>query len=156
MAELSERRVMHGTGGRVDQFPVYLFRVLLDEGTVATFAECGGLEVSVKFDEIREGGQNEFVHKLPGRVEVGNLVLRRGYAPSNEFFKWVASVMNRTSIKRRKVTVQLVDMEYRAKVVDWTFLGAYPVRWSGPTFRAGESVIAIESLELAHQGLLLP
>jgi phage tail-like protein len=102
---------MTATAKRVDQFPAYLFRVLLDQGAVATFAECAGLEMTVKFDEVREGGQNEFVHKLPGRVEYGNLILKRGFAPTNEFFTWMTSVMNRTSIERRKVTVQLVDME---------------------------------------------
>jgi len=109
--------------------------------------------MSVKYDEVREGGQNEFVHRLPGRVEYGNLVLKRGYATTNELMDWCLSVLNRRQIQRRDVTVALMSLDNSQRLFQWTFLGAYPVKWSGPSFKAGEAAIAIETLELAHQGL---
>jgi phage tail-like protein len=137
----------------VDPFASYRFRVDVDGASIAEFSECTGMELTVKYDEVREGGQNEFVHRLPGRVEYGNLILRRGYATSNEFFDWFKSVFNRSSIQRRNVTVMLVSQSGET-VTQWTFVDAYPVKWSGPAFKAGDNAIAVESVELAHRGLL--
>ncbi len=131
----------------------YRFRVQIRDIDVAEFSECTGLEMTVKTDEIREGGQNGFVHRLPGRVEYGNLILRRGYAMSNELFDWlVASVSQRRPLTKQPVTVVLVDQGGQS-VMQWTFLDAYPVKWSGPSFRAGDNAIALETLELAHSGI---
>src|SRR5919199_3928791 len=107
------------TGARVDAFATFQFRVEIDGLLVATFTECGGLEMSVKVDEVREGGLNEYVEKLPGRVEYGNLILKRGYVPMNgkpagqgasAFFDWCLSAFNRANktVKRRNVTITLV------------------------------------------------
>lgn len=146
---------MGAPGVRIEPFASYRFQIEVSGLAIAEFTECTGLELAVKYEEVREGGQNEFVHRLPGRIEYSNLTLRRGYARSNEFFRWCLSLQNRTpkGIQRKNVTVRLVD-QAKQPVMTWTFLEAYPVKWSGPTFRAGENSIAIESLELAHRGLL--
>jgi phage tail-like protein len=136
------------TGERRDPPVNYSFRVLVDDLAAAEFSECSGLEMTVKFDEVREGGENGFVHKLPGRVEYGNLVLKRGYAKSGELFQWCLK------LKRRKVTVQLVKQLDGSTIAEWVFDDAYPVKWSGPSLKASENAIAIESLELAHRGLV--
>lgn len=153
---IADARVQIGSqpGRRTDPLGSYRFRVRIDGLEVAEFSECSGLEMTVKFEEVREGGQNEFVHRLPGRVEYGNLTLRRGYAKSNQFFTWCLTVFNRRKIQRKKVVVALVAQDGK-QVMEWTFLDAYPVKWSGPAFKAGENAIAIESLELAHRGLLV-
>jgi phage tail-like protein len=149
---------MPPTAKRQDPLPNYAFRVLVDDLPAAEFSECSGLEMTVKFDEVREGGQNGFVHKLPGRVEYGNLVLKRGYARSGELLKWCLQVpqtlQEEVRLKRRKVTVQLVEQASRSTIVQWIFDDAYPVKWSGPSLKASENGVAIESLELAHRGLL--
>jgi|SRR5947209_18206150 len=136
------------TGDRKDPAVNYCFQVLVDgmEET-AQFSECSGLEMSVKFDEVREGGENNFVHKLPGRVEYSNLVLKRGYARTAELFKWCMK------LQRRKVTVQLIKQSEGRPLATWVFVDAYPVKWSGPSLKASENAIAIETLELAHRGL---
>ena len=141
------------TAQRRDPHTTYVFCVDIAGNAAAEFTECSGLEMSVKYDEVREGGQNEFVHRLPGRVEYGNLVLKRGYATTNELMDWCLSVLNRRQIQRRDVTVALMSLDNSQRLFQWTFLGAYPVKWSGPSFKAGEAAIAIETLELAHQGL---
>ena len=143
------------TGARTDPFGAFQFKIEIDGVTVAAFSEVSGLEMQVKYEEVREGGQNEFVHRLPGRVEYGNLVLKRGYAVSNEFYNWCLSGLNRQGkqIQRRNVTVTLVALGTRANVFGWTFLDAYPVKWSGPSFKASDNGLAVESVELAHRGL---
>jgi phage tail-like protein len=145
---------MAQTAARIDPYAGFQFKLDFgDRAGSATFNEISGLEMTVKYDEIREGGQNEFVHRLPSRVEYGNLVLKRGYAHDNELFQWCLSALNRRKIERRDVTVTLIGIGDRRTVFAWTFLGAYPVKWSGPSMRAGDNSVAIESLELAHTGL---
>jgi phage tail-like protein len=130
------------------------FKVKVGGRAVAEFTECSGLEMTVKFEEVREGGENGFVHRLPGRIEYGNLVLRRGYAKTDEFLKWMRTIVNRGGrITRENVTIELLDPKLEP-VARWTFEQAYPVKWSGPALRAGETALAVESLELAHRGLL--
>jgi phage tail-like protein len=152
------------TGARVDQYATFQFHVEIDGKPVASFSECGGLEVNVKYDEVREGGQNEFVHRLPGRVEYGNLILKRGYVPADgaasgeglsEFFRWCLHGLNRagSEVQRRDVTVTLIAQGFGTRIHSWVFRRCYPVKWSGPSFKAGDNAIAIESLELAHEGL---
>jgi phage tail-like protein len=143
---------MPPVGKRQDPFPNYSFRVLIDDLPAAEFSECSGMEMTVKFDEVREGGENGFVHKLPGRVEYGNLVLKRGYARGGELFNWCLQPRD-TQLQRRKVTVQLVEQASKSTIVQWIFDDAYPVKWSGPSLKASENAVAIESLELAHRGL---
>jgi phage tail-like protein len=154
------------TAARSDHFATFQFQVEIDGVAVATFSECGGLELNVKYDEVREGGQNEFVHRLPGRVEYGNLVLKRGYLPADgaaageglsEFFRWCLSALNRpgSQVKRHDVTVTLVKHGTGARVYAWVFQRCYPVKWTGPAFKTGDNAILVESLELAHEGLLI-
>jgi phage tail-like protein len=143
------------TGARNDPLAAFQFKVDLgNQASIAVFSECSGLEMSVKYDEIKEGGQNGFVHRLPTRVEYGNLVLKRGTTTDTEFFDWCAGAL-RGRIQRRLVTVTLVALDTQATIFTWTFVDAYPVKWSGPSLKASDSTVAIESLELAHRGLQL-
>lgn len=137
--------------------PTYRFQVEISGITVAEFSECSGLEVRLKTEPIRQGGQNEFTHILPGRVEYGNLVLRRGFVVNSELFTWCRSTLNRqgTRLERKDVTVSLVapTRDGTRSLFQWTFLGAYPVKWTGPAFKASDNGVAMETLELAHEGL---
>ena len=89
----------------------------------------------------------------------GNLVLRRGYVTNSELFSWCLTVLNRRGrpVERKDVTVSLVApggaRGELQTVFQWTFLGAYPVKWSGPAFKASDNGVAMEALELAHEGL---
>jgi phage tail-like protein len=146
-------------GQRHDPSATFRFRVDVSGLEIGEFSECGGLEMQVKYDEVREGGENNFVHRLPTRVEYGNLTLKRGYVKSNEFYTWCTEVLTEKKVRRRDVSIVLVDPglpRETSKVIGWTFLNAYPVKWSGPSFKAGENTVAVESLELAHQGLQVP
>ena len=98
-----------------------------------------------------EGGTNNFIHRLPGRLKVGNVTLKRGLTKSNEFLKWCMGVRVQ-NVERRNVTVVMYDAAGKP-VVRWNFAGAYPVKWIGPQFTADSSGMAIESVELAHKGV---
>jgi phage tail-like protein len=142
-------------GVRTDPIPVYKFAVALGSGgtPTAVFNECSGLEMTVEFDPVTEGGQNEYQLKLPKGVKYGNLVLKRGYAVDQVLMNWCLEMRNRTGITRRDVTVSLIKLSSQETLFSWTFTGAFPVKWSGPALKAGDNSISIETLELAHSGL---
>jgi phage tail-like protein len=136
-----------------DAYPTCRFYVQIDNSVHALFTEATGLEVTVKPDPVEEGGVNEFVHQLPGRATVGNLTLKRGMTRSHEFLKWLLEVAS-GRVTRRNITLIMYDTALDV-VARWNFRMAYPVKWSGPQFRAASNESAVESLELAHEGVEL-
>lgn len=119
------------------------------------FSEVAGLEVSREVEEYAEGGRNYATHKLPGRVSHGNLTLKRGVTTSTTLWDWLeqtSGMVEGGKLLRRTVRVVLLD-RLGTEVRSWTVRRAYPVKWSGPTMTAGSNDLAIESLELAHEGI---
>src|SRR5215470_2047172 len=98
--------------------------------TQAVFSEVSGLQVETVVQDYEEGGNNGFVHRLPGRTKVGNLTLKRGITKSNEFFKWYTDIA-RGTITRRNISVIMYDTAGN-ELVRWNFIKAYPVKWVGP------------------------
>jgi phage tail-like protein len=129
------------------------FYVEIDHKKEALFTEVSGLQVEMQVTEYEEGGRNGFVHRLPGRLKVGNIVLKRGLVKANDFFQWCLAAAEQDII-RRHISIVAYDVAGQ-EVVRWDFQGAYPVKWTGPTFNADQGTVAIETLELAHQGLEL-
>jgi phage tail-like protein len=136
-----------------ETFTVSRFYVLIDNVAQALFTEVSGLQVETEVKEYAEGGNNEFVHRLPGRTKVSNVTLKRGITRSNELFKWYMKIA-RGTIDRRNVSVVMYGVD-GSEVLRWNFLSAYPVRWIGPSFAASQERNAVETLELAHAGMQL-
>jgi len=128
------------------------FYVKIDGMTTAVFTEMSGLQVETVVTEYEEGGNNGFVHRLPGRTKVGNLTLKRGVVASNEFFNWYSEILQ-GKLKYRHVDVLVFDSEGR-ELAKWSFANAFPVKWVGPQLAADGKNAAIETLELAHEGLI--
>lgn len=128
------------------------FNVKVDDAVIGKFSECIGLELEYDVLEYEEGGENRFTHKLRGRLKYPNLVLKRGVTHEDALLKWFFETKEMS--KRGAVSVDLVGPG--AKVVrSWAFAGALPVKWTGPSLNAGSTNIATESLEIAHQGLVM-
>jgi phage tail-like protein len=102
-------------------------------------------------DEWREGGRNDAVLRFPGRVTHPNIRLRRGLAVSDDLWNWHESYLHGRG-KRRDGVVELLDDTGEAVRI-WRFRRGLPVRWVGPAFNATQSAVAIEELEIAHEGL---
>ncbi len=151
-------------------FPAFNFYITLIDvsGTLATvmtavsavanyalggFQECSGLETTMQIEEYQEGGRNEYVHKLPGRVSHSAITLRRGMGFTDGLWLWLDDYRQGRG-KRRHGVIALMN-ELRVPVKIWAFKEGLPVRWTGPTLHAAQSQAAIESLEITHQGLLL-
>jgi len=117
------------------------------------FAECTGLEASMAVDEWREGGRNDAVLKFPGRISHPNLRLRRGLAVSTELWTWHEQFLLGRG-RRRDGVIELLN-DLGEPVRTWRFRRGLPVRWAGPTMNATASAMAIEELEIAHEGLFV-
>ena len=113
------------------------------------FQEVTGLSAEVTTEELREGGLNEYVHRLPTGGKFGNLVLKRGYADTS-IGAWVRKTIEDFVFEPKDVTVMLLDENHDA-VVSWNFLHAYPVKWSLADLKAQENALAIESMELVYR-----
>jgi len=133
------------------------FILEIDGVQVGAFTEVHGLQVEVEMtDEVKEGGQNEYVHRLPGRLKWSNLVLKRGTTDNNLFDWFKASsgeelAANRNKLERTTAALSMVGGQGQV-LRTWVFYDAFPVKWSGPKFAATSSELATEELEVAHHG----
>jgi phage tail-like protein len=127
----------------------YIFVVKIPEvDPIGYFSHCSGLELRFDVYEYREGGNNDFVHQLPGGVHYPNLVLSRGLTNEQALLKWLWTT--HTKAERKEVTLTLKGGDVTRA---WTFADAFPVSWSGPTLDSNGSSVATETLEIAHSGL---
>lgn len=105
-------------------------------------------------EEVVEGGENRFVHKLPKAVKHGNLVLKRGIAPnSSALVQWCIKVFEQgvdITMTPMTITVELLN-ETGQPARSWSFVNAYPVSWQVEGFNATKNEVAIEKLEFSYQ-----
>jgi phage tail-like protein len=139
------------TGERKDPFAAFRFVVEIEGLAAAGFAEVGGLETEIATEEYREGGVNDFVHKLPNGAKQPNLTLQHGLTDSDALWKWQLDIV-RGTVTRKTVRIMVLDSEGQEKV-GWRCLEAYPTKWVGPALKADGNAVAIERLELAHKGI---
>jgi phage tail-like protein len=142
-------------GVRLDPYIAYNFLVEIDGLLVGGFREVRGLESNVEVKEYAEGGVNAYLHKIPGETRYPNLVLSRGLTDLDTLWGWYDDVSHGI-IQRRNATIMLLDGQ-RLPVMWWDVRGALPVKWTGPTFNAESGgQVAVESVELVHQGFVKP
>lgn len=131
------------------------FYILVGGDVAGMFMEVSGLSLETNIQQVPEGGVNDFVHKLPGRTSVGNITLKRGVTRTALLYYWYLGFVSGMLFQRQHVSVILFD-PLGIPQRTWEFRNAYPVRWTGPTLESGSTQVAVESFELAHEGLLLP
>ena len=132
--------------------PAYHFTVQWG-GTRIGVAEITGLSADIAVVEHRDGADPDATpRKIPGMHKFSNITLKRGIvAGDNEFFQWFNTVrMN--AAERRDIVINLLN-ETHEPIVTWKIHNAFPCKYSGPELKASSNEVAIESLELAHEGL---
>ncbi len=133
------------------------FVFTVDGLTIGAFTEVSGLTVQIEVEEVAEGGQNQYTHKLPGRMKWPNLVLKRGITDTDNLFAWFAKSSGNgfngagNVLERRNGSIELKDAAGET-VRTWVFSQAYPVKWTGPKLAAGSRDLAVEELEVCHCG----
>jgi phage tail-like protein len=134
-----------------DPYGAYRFRVEIQGLQVGGFTEISGLEREVQLEDHREGGVNDYTHKLATVTKYPNLALKRGLADAAELWQWHQDVVN-GKIVRRQISVLLVDTLGQDRW-RWVIQKAFPVKWSGGAFNATSSAVFVESVEFAHIGV---
>jgi phage tail-like protein len=126
---------------------------ILDDGQAVrgSFAEVSGLDVEITPIEYRNGSEDITVRKIPGLKKFPNIVLKRGITGDITLWKWVKTIID-GQVLRADGTITLLD-ESRQPVLVWRFRRGWPCKLSGPSFNATANEIAIEILEIAHEGL---
>ncbi len=134
--------------------PLQSGRYLVEIGSevVAFFQDCSGLSLEVEVQEVIEGGNNEFIRKLPGRIKYSNITLKRGISDNKQFIAWRPRIEGGKIIVERKTVLIMLFSHAGQTVKTWEVKEAYPIKWTGPDLRATSMEVAIETLELAHQG----
>jgi phage tail-like protein len=123
-------------------------------GTKISFTEVSGLDIYFEPILYRDGASPEYTDKkMPGIVKYNNITLKRGLmAGDSEFFEWLNRNSLFNSVERRDIVIKLLDEEHKP-VFTWVAKNAFPVRYSGPALNARSNEVAMEELELAHEGL---
>ena len=134
-----------------DPYMVFRFVVEINGTRVAGFSEVTGLEVRTEVDEYREGGVNDYVHKIAKETRYPNLTLKRGITDATELWDWHQQIVG-GDIRRQTIAVVLLDSLKKEKW-RWVFRDAYPVKWNGTDLNSTGNTVAVESIEFAHHGL---
>ena len=141
-----------GFAGEMPTSAGFLFEV--DNVEIGVFSEVSGLEMTVEVATYAEGGENAFVHQLPGRVSWPHIVLKGGITDNDALFQWV----NRTSgpgahkqLSRSTAAITALSASGQ-RLRSWSLTDAFAVRWSGPKFDASANSTLQEEIELAHHG----
>ena len=134
--------------------PKFYFQVKWDS-QVMSFQEVSGLDIQSEEIKYRHGDSPEFsVIKMPGMKKVGNITMKKGISKGdNKFWDWFKQIKMNT-IKRLPVTISLLDEGGKATMV-WTLTNAWPTKITGTDLKSEGNEVAIESMEIVHEGITI-
>jgi phage tail-like protein len=118
----------------------------------AYFRSVSGLEIEIEVLEFREGGSND-VRKIPGRVKYPNLVLKQGFSGASELQKWAFRIAA-GQFEHKNATIVISDQKSQV-IARYSLTNGFPTKWEGPDFDAESNEVALETIEIAHEGLRL-
>lgn len=118
---------------------------------VGGFSECSGLEMTLKVEDYREGGGNGTVLKFPSRVEWSNITLKKGIGNGTELWDWHYGFVVGQGKRRDGIIALLNDVHALNKI--WYFRRGLPMKYTGPSLNATQNNVAIESIEIVHEGI---
>jgi phage tail-like protein len=142
---------------REDPYTGYNFEVIVagvsEDGTAVkgSFSEAMIGDTSMDPIEYRNGSEALTVRKIPGLIKIANITLKRGYTGDLAFWNWLVEAMNGL-VRRTEGSIVMLD-ENRREVMRWNFRRGWPCKYTGPSFNAKNNEIALESLEICHEGI---
>lgn len=135
-------------------YPLPKFHFQVQWGGVRIgFTEVTGLDMQVEAIEYREGSNPEYSKiKMPGMHKFSNITMKRGTIQGDsDFYKWMNTI-NLTVVERRDIVISLLN-ESHEPVMTWKAKNAFPVKVQASDLKSDGNEVAIETLELAHEGL---
>ena len=139
---------------RNDPYSQFNFLIEIDGVVKGGFSECSGLTTDTNVIDYREGNEKQLTaRRLPGLMKYNNIVLKRGYTADTSLWTWRKSVIEGQT-SRTTGSIILLD-EARNPALTWNFREGWPCKWEGPALNGKTSEVAIETLEICHEGLEL-
>lgn len=138
------------------EYPIVKFHFQVEwGGTKIGFTEVSGLDVESEVVEYREGASKEYSKiKMPGMQKYSNITLKRGtFATDNEYYEWWKTV-SLNKIERRDITISLLNEEHEPVVI-WKVKNAWPSKVQSTDLKAEGNEVAIETMEIVHEGLTI-
>jgi phage tail-like protein len=136
---------------RNDPYGAFNFIVEIDGLAIAGFSECSGLTAETAVIEYREGNEMAGVRKLAGLTKFAPVILKRGITKERDLWNWYKNIINGNT-DRRNGSIVLLGNDH-TPVARWNFTNAWPAKWEGPHLKAKGNEVAIETLEIEHEGL---
>jgi phage tail-like protein len=140
------------TGARLDPVPAFRFTVAFDDLPPGGFSDCTGLQMETETQEYAEGGLNTHTWRLAGRSKQSNVTLKRGIV-NKVLWDWFQAV-SIGDFRSRNCSIVIHDASGSQDVIEFQLVDAFPVKWIGPDLGATQNNLAVEAMEVAHQGLL--
>jgi phage tail-like protein len=119
---------------------------------LGAFSDVTGLTGQLEVTAHTEGGRNDFVHQLPGKHTWGPLTFKRGLLRGFGLWNWYRAGLTGSLGARRDGAIILLDRD-GLPAMSWTFVGGLAAKWTGPDLNAKDGAIAVEALEVAHEGI---
>ena len=127
------------------------YKVEIDGLEAGGFSEVTGFDASIDVIENREGDMTQTPLKIPGLKKYGNITLKQGLVDSMVLYEWMTAGLE-GDVERKTLTITLLDIA-GSPAASWQIINAWPVKYTAPDFNATSSEVAIESLEIAHEGM---
>ena len=129
----------------------FRYRVEIDGLDAGGFSEVTGFDASIDVMEYREGDMVQTPYKIPGLKKYGNITLKKGLTDSMVMYEWLITGVDGPG-DRKTITITSLD-ESEQPVASWQVINAWPVKYTAPDFNATSSEVAIETVEIAHEGM---
>ena len=127
------------------------YKVEIDGLEAGGFSEVTGFDASIDVIEYREGDMTQTPLKIPGLKKYANITLKQGLVDSMVLYEWMTAGLE-GDVERKTLTITLLDIA-GSPAASWQIINAWPVKYTAPDFNATSSAVAIESLEIAHEGM---
>lgn len=138
-------------GERNDPYRNFRFRIEVEGIQQAGFSEVSGFDASLDVVEYREGNQVITPRKLPGLAKYGNITLKWGVTDSMDLYNWISDCIQ-GKVSRKTITIIAIN-EAGQDVATWQVIESWPTKYTAPNFNATASEVAIDTLEMAHEGM---
>ena len=138
------------------RYPLSKFHFSVEgAGERTGFTEVTGLDIQVEPIEYREGSSKEFSKvKMPGMPKYSNITLKRGTViADSDFYRWLTNIQG-LEVERRDLTINLLN-ENHEPVMTWKAINSFPIKVQASDLKADGNEVAIETIEVAHEGLSL-
>lgn len=129
----------------------FRYRVEIDGLDAGGFSEVSGFDASIDVMEYREGDMVQTPYKIPGLKKYGNITLKKGLTDSLVMYEWLITGVD-GPVDRKTITITSLD-ESEQPVASWQVINAWPIKYTAPDFNASSSEVAIETVEVAHEGM---